>query len=390
MKFKMSISMAFYIAKQFLLGVFIAFMAFAVLILLIDLLELFRRAQDAKIKWTTIFYMAFLHLPANGQEVMPFAILIGTVLSFGKMARNSELVVMRASGLSAWQFLTPALVMGAMLGLIVTMIVNPFSAIMVRKFERLSDKYFEHSRAAMAMEISSGLWLRQTRNYYDYHTDKPKNVDGEIVIHAREVDGGKAIKLKNPVFFIYGDNYKFIKRINADEAILDKDKNSPDPNAWLWKLKNSVTTIPGQISEKEVVAEQDISTYLTVKDVHNSLASPESIPFWTMPDFISTLTLSGFSATNYRMKYHTLLANPFLYIGMIIIASVFSMRHARHSKTIFLLGSSIISGFLIYFTTNLVSSLGVGGTIPVVLAVWAPIVAAILIGAGVLMQLEDG
>jgi lipopolysaccharide export system permease protein len=90
------------------------------------------------------------------------------------------------------------------------------------------------------------------------------------------------------------------------------------------------------------------------------------------------------------MQYHSLLANPFLYIGMIIIAAAFSMRHARHSKTIFLLGSSIISGFLIYFATNLVASLGMAGSIPVVLAVWAPVVASILVGAGVLIQLEDG
>jgi lipopolysaccharide export system permease protein len=279
MRYKMSVSLAYYIAKQFLLGVLIAYLAFAVLIFLIDLLELFRRGQDANIGWGSILYMAFLHLPSNSQEVMPFAILIGTVLSLGKLARNSELVVMRAAGLSAWQFLAPALVMGALLGLIVTMIINPFSAIMVRKFDRMKDKYFEQGRSTMSMEISSGLWLRQTRNYYDYHDNKPKTVDGEIVIHAREVDGGKMIKLRNPVFFIYGANYKFQQRIDAEEAALVKDKQSIDPNAWHWRLKNSVTTIPGEISSGDVVEKQFISTYLTMKDVHNSLASPESIPF---------------------------------------------------------------------------------------------------------------
>ena len=98
-----------YIARQFFAWFCGVFAAMVTVTFLLDYLELIRRG-GAKVQATLslLFEMAALKLPHTAQEVLPFAILFGTMLAFWRLTRNNELVVARAAGVSVWQFLTPA------------------------------------------------------------------------------------------------------------------------------------------------------------------------------------------------------------------------------------------------------------------------------------------
>ena len=77
---------------------------------LLDYIELMRRGGTrAQATWGMLLQMAALKLPHTAQDVMPFAILFGTMLVFWRLTRSNELVAARAAGVSVWGFLTPAL-----------------------------------------------------------------------------------------------------------------------------------------------------------------------------------------------------------------------------------------------------------------------------------------
>src|SRR5262249_60764125 len=90
-----------YIARQFFLWFCGVFAAMVIITFLLDYLELIRRG-GAKLQATLglLFEMAALKLPHTAQEVLPFAILFGTMLAFWRLTRNNELVVARAAGVS--------------------------------------------------------------------------------------------------------------------------------------------------------------------------------------------------------------------------------------------------------------------------------------------------
>ena len=67
-----------------------------------------RRRHGPKRRFWLLLEMAALKLPHMAQEIMPFAILFGTMMAFWRLTRSNELVVARAAGVSVWQFLTPA------------------------------------------------------------------------------------------------------------------------------------------------------------------------------------------------------------------------------------------------------------------------------------------
>ena len=61
--------------------------------------------------FAVLFEMALLKLPNMGQQIMPFAVLFGSMLAFTRLTRTNELVVARAAGVSVWHLLTPPFVL---------------------------------------------------------------------------------------------------------------------------------------------------------------------------------------------------------------------------------------------------------------------------------------
>ena len=83
----------------------------------LDYIELIRRGGTrAQASWGVLLEMAALKLPHTAQDVMPFAILFGTMLAFWRLTRSNELVVARAAGVSVWGFLTPAILVALLVG----------------------------------------------------------------------------------------------------------------------------------------------------------------------------------------------------------------------------------------------------------------------------------
>src|SRR5580692_1010602 len=109
----------FYIARQFFgwcAGVFLAMLS---IVFILDYVELIRRAgtkPDATL--LILLEMAALKQPYMAQQIMPFAILFGTMLTFWRLTRSNELVVARAAGVSVWQFLTPAMLVAMLVGVL--------------------------------------------------------------------------------------------------------------------------------------------------------------------------------------------------------------------------------------------------------------------------------
>ena len=73
---------------------------------LFDFIELLRRAATKPdVGFGLVLEIAALRLPYVAMEILPFAVLLGGILAFWRLTRSSELIVARAAGVSAWQFL---------------------------------------------------------------------------------------------------------------------------------------------------------------------------------------------------------------------------------------------------------------------------------------------
>ena len=91
----------------------------------IDFVEMMREGAKVDISAAQVVFLTLLRLPAFAELILPFAVLIGSIGAFLMLGRSSELVIVRASGLSVWQFLTPAMLVGLLIGVFSVTVYNP-------------------------------------------------------------------------------------------------------------------------------------------------------------------------------------------------------------------------------------------------------------------------
>ena len=286
-----------------------------------------------------------------------------------KLTRTHELVVARASGVSVWQFLTPAILLVLFIGILFATVFNPISAALLSRFEQLEAEYIT-GKTSMLSVSSSGLWIRQV----EHDGGEAK----EHIFHAMKVEQ-EGNKLSEVIVFALDDKGKFIKRMDATYASLE---------AGQWHLHdvtiNQLGSLPSH--EDDVL----LKTKLTTGQIQDSFASPVTLSFWQLPAFIHTLEKAGFSALHHRMYWHAIMASPILLCAMILIGAVFSLRLPRRGGVMLLIVAGVLTGFMVHFFTNLIYAFGQSGEIPVVLAAWAPSMIALMVGGGLLLHLEDG
>jgi lipopolysaccharide export system permease protein len=110
-----------YFGWRFLSAVLAVFAGTLVLTAMIDFLELLRRSADIKdVSALLIAQITLFRVPFITERVMPFAVLVGAMFCYLNLSRRLELVVARAAGISAWQFIAPALVIASLIGLVLT------------------------------------------------------------------------------------------------------------------------------------------------------------------------------------------------------------------------------------------------------------------------------
>lgn len=366
---RVSATLSLYISRQFIVGIGMVFLVFVFTVFIFDAVELMRRGSGPSKDLATfdvLVQMALLRIPFMAQKILPFAALVGGLWAFARLTRTQELVVARAAGVSVWQFLLPALVLALVIGTFTVTVFNPLASAMVFRYEQMDAKYLRGKSSLLTLS-GSGIWLRQG------------DAEEQSVIHAQRLEQ-ENLTLHDVIIFFYKERDQFVRRIDADEAQLSEGK---------WTLRNVVITGPDRPAEFK--DQHQLRTDLTFDQIEDSFAPPETLSFWALPGFIKVLEASGFSAVKHRLHWHSVLSGPLLLCAMVLIAATFSLRFSRRSGgTLILVVASIMTGFVLYFVTDLVLALGLSGKIPPVLAAWTPAGIFTLVGVASLFHLEDG
>jgi lipopolysaccharide export system permease protein len=289
------------------------------------------------------------------------------MVAFWRLTRSRELMVTRAAGVSAWQFLLPVLVLAFVLGLLKIMAFNPAASALLTRYERLNSAYLKGQTNLLAIS-QSGLWLRQA------------NEKSQSVVHAYRVSlDGADIALKEVTIFVYSGTDRFESRVTAKSGKLEDG---------FWHLRDVWIYQPDRPLRH--ADEHWFATDLTLDNIQDSFAPPETMSFWDLPEFIDNLDRAGFSALRHRLYWHSLLAAPLLLCAMILIAATFTLRQSRTGNTAFIIMGGVFAGFVLFFFSDIVFALGLRDSIPIALAAWTPSGIFTLLGLAMVFHLEDG
>ena len=361
-----SATLSRYIGRQFVTWFVLLLVILLSIILLLDIVELLRRAgSKPDITLGLVVQMAFLKLPEIGQQIFPFVILFSGMFTFWRLTRSAELVVARAVGVSAWQFLTPVLIAALMIGAVKVTLINPVGAVFIAKYNQMQDRYLK--LRASSFDVSrTGLWLRQQAEGQQYF------------IHADQVNP-QTFEMSPVIVLRFDGDMNYKGRVDAPQAFL-RDRQLQLQNATINQGKK----------DSETVATYTVPTDLDRTTIEESFASPETISVWDLPHFIRTLEATGFPATRHRLHYQSLLSQPLLYMAMVLFAAAFSLRLPRRGGTMMMVTGGVLTGFVLFVATDVIRTFGISETIPLAMAAWSPACISLLLGTAALLHLEDG
>ena len=361
-------TLARYFSARFLAAMAAMFLVCCVLIFFVDFIEILRRAgkYSNEASGFLLVWITLLRLPSFSELTLPFAVLIGTIVIFLMLSRTSELVVLRAAGVSVWQFTLPAILVAFHRAIVFVTVYHPVAASARGAAERLYVAAFGKGDSFLQSAGTSGAWLRED------------GADGPSVIHASRVLN-QGLELRGVSVFHYTPAHELSERIEAKRAVLKNGR---------WELEEARVSAPGR--EPVLHSNYLLSTYLTPTQVRDTLGTVYSISFWDLPNFIEIAERAGLPATQYRVQYQLLLSRPFLLVTMVLIAATCSLQSFRFGNVQINAVFGLAAGFAFFVFAEISRNFAMSGLTSAVAAAWIPVIVAMSLALTVLLYREDG
>jgi lipopolysaccharide export system permease protein len=357
-----------YVLVQQMRALGMALAVISALVMLIDFVEISRGVgSDVDLSALRILGLMILKSPAVIVQLLPFVFLFGTLAAYIGLNRRSELIAMRAAGVSAWRFVLPAAGAAFLLGIVTVTALGPATA--------SADGLFQRERTRLSGSASGAatpgvVWLREGEG------------QRQMVIRAERQDRANA-RLLGVTFFIYSttpDGRRvFTERLDAASASL---------NAGRWRLVDAIGAQTGQRAVP--YATLDLPSSLADEEAFERFARPQSTPFWSLPAQIRRVESAGFSSTTYRLRLQQLLATPLMFAAMSILAAAFSLRLMRLGDLARMSAAAVVLGFGFFFLNQSAAAFGSAEVIPPFVAAWLPPILTALAAMTLLFYTEDG
>lgn len=356
-----------YFGFRFLRSVTGSFFGVVALAAMIDYVELLRRGSDwPHASALLLAEISVFRVPQLSERILPFAVLVGAMSCYMTLSRRLELVVARAAGVSAWQFVAPSMIAAFLFGAVATALYNPLAAVLHERSKRLEAAMMGELPGSTLQTTISGFWVRQ------------KSDSGSAIINAKS-SRGQGAQLGSVSAYVFDPAGQFRERIEAKSATLDQG---------YWRFDDARIYASG--SPPEIQNGYRLATSLTPEQVRESFATPETVPFWQLPAYIEMADRAGLGAAGYRLQYQQLLSRPFLLAAMVLLAASVSLRFFRFGGVQKMILGGILAGFLLFVLSKFTEDMSKAELMSPILAAWVPVLVGSLTGFVVLLHQEDG
>jgi lipopolysaccharide export system permease protein len=287
----------------------------SVLLLLLVLLAFFEviaELEDVKQGYTSMMAYTYvaLTLPRFTYELFPIATLLGSLIGLGALAGNSELMAMRAAGVSVSRILAAALKSGLLVLLVVLLIgeyLAPRAELQAQriKMAALSDQ--------VALKTRYGFWSRDESSFINIRQILPQRVLSDVSIYQ------------------YDDSWRLQRALHAERAVYQEGE-------WILESVRQSEFTPGQISV-EVMDRLPWQTNFEPNVLDIVTVKPQMLAAWDLWRYINYLRQNGQSSQTYEVAFWGKLAAPLVTLVMLFLSVPFvfgSLRSVGIGQRIFI------------------------------------------------------
>jgi lipopolysaccharide export system permease protein len=302
-----------------------------------------------------------MRMPQIIARFLPFSVLLGTIITFATLSQNSEVVAMKAAGLSAHQILAPMFVASFGVAVIsfafAEMVVAPNTA------QLKTWQAEDYGPIPVDTGVKTNVWVRE----------------GQDLINAGRVTGsGEATRLADISLYLRA-NGGLRQVVRAEEARYV---------AGAWQLQNGSSF--DVATTEETKFETLVAGRGVTPDRFNYVkVDGDSLGFFPLMSAIGDLKAAGRRTDNLEGILWHKLSGPLSTLLMPLLAAVAAFGLARSGALFLRAVIGMALGFAYFVADNFALAMGNLGAYPPWIAAWGPFLLFLLIGETVLVRTEE-
>ena len=341
-----------YIMRSLVLCMLVVLMCIVVLMILFGFIDEARGTDETR-SFLEVVSIVVLRVPLQLSEVVPFVIFLGAVIGFGSLNANSEITILRSSGVSPWRLSGSALMAGLLVFLsmwIVTEFLGPRAMAVAAQLEQ-----------SEASERSGrGYWYRE----------------GNVFTKLMDVDDGG--RLADVMQFEFDVEGRLTRATTATGGIPLEESNSWQLTGVAETTFDTLATITATSQRRIWLLNSDFSSFgARLKQ------EPSALSIFDLRRHIDHLKTEGMNASQFQIAFWSRLLNPLGIVGLLLIAVGFVLGPMRETGMGSRITGGIGIGVLFGYLQQALAPLAMLYSSPPLLAVLTPI--AITLGVGTLL-----
>lgn len=308
-----------------------------------------------------LWHYVALRVPQIIALFLPFAVLLGTLITLTTLNANSEVVIFKASGISAHQILAPLIV--AALGIAaVNFVFN--ERVVVKANKALSEwQARDYGRVPATTSAATDAWVR----------------GGDDLFHAGSVTGTGDATVLHDVTIYDRTRDKLVSVVRAATARPARDG---------WDLRTVATFDVAKGTEAKAAATRFASTVVPAQFTTTKV-TPAFLPFWDLLGAIDEQRAAGKRVTSLVAAANHKISGPLSAVLMPLLGAVAAFGLARSGRLFVRAVIGMFLGFAFFVADNFMVAMGNFGTVPPLLAAWSAFLLFFLIGETVLFRSEE-
>ncbi len=340
-----------YILKGFLknfLAVIAIFYCFGVILNLFEEIEFFKNTD---INFMIPLMLTIIFIPGMIIKLLPFIIFISSMWFMMKIRNNKDLLTLKVFGYSNLKIFFILALFSFILGWIILFAINPITANMSAFYEKTKSNYSRDIDHLVNFN-KNGLWIKE------------ELLEKKRIISAERPEGFNLINIK---IFHFNQNSELQEKIFADKANIEDN---------IWKLTDvNIFKLNNGILREKKLKNYEIKSIYNYSKINSLFKNFDTLSFIKIITKKNNLIENGYNEAFLKESLHKMLSIPFFLFFMTSLASIFTMNTLRRGDNIKLILLGLVICVLTFYFKDLSLALGQTERIPMILAIWSPVIA---------------
>ncbi len=340
-----------YLLKNFLKTFLIVVLVFYCFGMILNLFEEIEFFKNINVSIFLPLILTSIYIPSMIIKILPFIIFISSMWFMMKIRNNKDLLTFKVFGYSNLKIFFILAITSFVLGLIILVFINPITSSMSKYYELTKSNYSRDIDHLVTFN-KNGLWIKENLE------------NNQRIIAAAKPRG---FNLVDVTIFHLDKRSNLLEKITASKANI---KN------YEWILENVTIFKPNNgILVPEILESYQIKSIYNYDKINSLFKNFDTMSFIDLIINYNQLVSNGYSKTYLNQSLHSMLSLPFFLFLMTAIAAVFTMNTLKKSDNFRLILLGLVTCVFTFYFKDLSLALGQTDRIPLILAVWAPVLA---------------